>query len=61
MGWVVQHYGWDYDLAALLIAAIAGTAMFISVWAAPRDGYDVTSAARGFPIETSAPATASSP
>jgi len=39
MGWVVQHYGWDWAFVVMLIATAAGTALFVACWMAPRDGY----------------------
>jgi sugar phosphate permease len=39
IGFLVDHYGWDQAFIAMLIAAAAGTLMFIANWNAPRDGY----------------------
>ncbi len=50
MGWVVQHYGWDWAFIVMLAASGGAFALFIAVWMAPRDGYDVI-APRGFPVE----------
>ena len=41
MGWVVQHYGWDWAFVVMLIACGATVLLFIAAWHAPRDGYDL--------------------
>ena len=52
MGWLVDHYGWDWAFAAMLIAVAAGTVTFMVVWNAPRDGYEMAMEPRGFEVET---------
>ena len=39
LGVLVDHYGWDRALEALLVIAAIATIIFIAAWPAPRDGY----------------------
>lgn len=50
LGWLSQHYGWDRAFFGLICAAVAGMALFLAAWAAPRDGYAALES-RGFPVE----------
>lgn len=53
VGYIVQHYGWDWAFGAMIIAAVAGAALFAINWNAPRDGYAMAET-RGFPVEPKA-------
>jgi len=39
LGYIIQHYGWDWAFGGMVIAALAGAALFALNWNAPRDGY----------------------
>jgi OPA family glycerol-3-phosphate transporter-like MFS transporter/OPA family sugar phosphate sensor protein UhpC-like MFS transporter len=39
MGWVVQHYGWDWAFVVMLAACAGSMVLFVAAWHAPRDGY----------------------
>jgi phosphoglycerate transporter family protein len=44
IGYIAQHYGWDWAFGIILIAAVAGAALFAVNWNAPRDGYQLPAA-----------------
>jgi OPA family glycerol-3-phosphate transporter-like MFS transporter/OPA family sugar phosphate sensor protein UhpC-like MFS transporter len=44
LGTLIEHYSWNHGFVALLIAAAAGTLLFVLNWGAPRDGYGEKSA-----------------
>ena len=39
VGWVATHWGWQYVLYLLAVAALLGLVLFVSIWNAASDGY----------------------
>ena len=40
VGWLADKYGWNYVFIGVLIMAVVGVAVFLTIWNARRDGYD---------------------
>ena len=40
VGWLADKYGWNYVFIGVLIMAIVGVAVFLTIWNASRDGYE---------------------
>ena len=40
IGWLADNYGWNYVFVSVIAMAIVGTAIFLAIWGAKRDGYD---------------------
>ena len=40
IGWLADNYGWNYVFISVIAMAIIGTAIFLALWGAKRDGYD---------------------
>lgn len=44
LGYVAEHYGWNYAYIAMIGMAVTGMAVFLLMWSARSDGYDEESA-----------------
>ena len=40
VGWLADKYGWNYVFIGVLIMAVVGVAVFLTIWNARRDGYE---------------------
>ena len=40
VGWLADKYGWNYVFIGVLIMAVVGVAVFLTIWGARRDGYE---------------------
>ena len=40
IGWLADHFGWNYVFIGVIAMAVIGILVFISLWRARRDGYD---------------------
>ena len=40
VGWLADKYGWNYVFIGVLIMAVVGVAVFLTIWGASRDGYE---------------------
>ena len=40
VGWLADKYGWNYVFIGVLIMAVVGVAVFLTIWNASRDGYE---------------------
>ena len=40
LGYVAQHYGWDWAYVGILSVAVVGMAVFLLMWGARADGYE---------------------
>ncbi|MBO7220285.1 MAG: MFS transporter [Alistipes sp.] len=39
IGWLADHYGWNYVFIGVIAMAVVGILIFLSLWGASRDGY----------------------
>ena len=39
IGWLADHYGWNYVFIGVIAMAIVGILIFLSLWGVSRDGY----------------------
>jgi len=44
LGYVAQHYGWNFAYIAMIAMAIVGMLIFLLMWGAKRDGYEAEEA-----------------
>ena len=40
LGYVAQHYGWNWAYVGIILLAVVGMAVFLLMWGARADGYD---------------------
>ena len=40
IGWLADHYGWNYVFIGVIAMAIVGILIFMSLWGVSRDGYE---------------------
>lgn len=40
IGWLADHYGWNYVFIGVIAMAIVGILIFLSLWGVSRDGYE---------------------
>jgi F0F1-type ATP synthase assembly protein I len=40
IGWLADHYGWNYVFIGVIAMAIVGIMIFLSLWGVSRDGYE---------------------
>ncbi len=40
LGYLAQHYGWNYAYIAMIAMALIGMVVFLLMWGAKRDGYE---------------------
>ena len=40
VGWLADTYGWNYVFIGVLIMAVVGVLVFLTIWGARRDGYE---------------------
>lgn len=44
LGYVAQHYGWNWAYIGIILLAVVGMAVFLLMWGARADGYDADAA-----------------
>ena len=47
LGYVAQHYGWNWAYVGILAMALVGMVVFLLMWGAKADGYDADAGATG--------------
>jgi OPA family glycerol-3-phosphate transporter-like MFS transporter/OPA family sugar phosphate sensor protein UhpC-like MFS transporter len=40
IGWLADHFGWNYVFVGVIAMAIIGMVVFLFMWGAKRDGYE---------------------
>ena len=40
IGLIADHFGWNWVFVTFIIAGLVGAVIFLSMWTAPRDGYE---------------------
>jgi OPA family glycerol-3-phosphate transporter-like MFS transporter/OPA family sugar phosphate sensor protein UhpC-like MFS transporter len=44
IGWLADHFGWNYVFIGVIATAVIGVMVFLAMWGARRDGYDKANA-----------------